>query len=157
MLAAAGTARAAQIDWWLTRGAAVVEYTDAPHGRVCSLFFYGRNDAAVVTWTKRGEKTIKLYSDAWHLIPNQQVGISLRIGDTWLGTAPGAPPAQVPATSYADHLSVLVQQPLVPLLRSGSGITARMEDHSLSVGVAPFRMGKILQAVQRCRAAIARE
>jgi hypothetical protein len=157
MLAAIGTATAAEVDWWLTRGAAVVEYTDGPHGRVCSLFFYGRNDAAVLTWTKNGGKTIKLYNDAWHFVPDRQVAVSLRIGDTWLATPAGAPPAQMTAITSADHLSVTVQQPLLPLLQAGGGITARMGDRTMTAAVEPFRIRKILQGVRRCRAAVARE
>jgi hypothetical protein len=145
-----------ETDWWRTQGAAVVEFADPALGHVCSLFFYGPKTAAVLTWPRSGDAEIGLYNSDWHFPPDQQVGLAVSIGDTWLGQSTNNTPTDLTAVTNGDHLSIAVQQPLLPLLQNADRITVKVADQDMSVAVASFRLPKLLDAVHRCRTALAR-
>lgn len=145
-----------QIDWWRLPGAAVVEYADARQGRVCSLFLYNRDTAAVMTWNRNDDREISLYNNNWHFAPGQPVDVAIQIGNTWLDTPGNNTPSALPAAADANHVTVGVAAPVETLLQHADGITAKLGGQDMSLSVAHAQMRQLVHALHRCRAVVQR-
>ena len=147
-------ARCAQIDWWRTNGAAVVEHQYDGGGVVCSLFLYNKDLAAVVTWGKTDTKEISFYDDDWRFQADQVVSVGVRIGAGWLGNPSDRAPPILMAVGGSGRLSVPISLSVDDLLRTAAQITLRLNNGQMSIDIDQHKMPVLLTAVERCRASL---
>jgi hypothetical protein len=142
---------ASETDWWRTNGAAVVEHRNSGGEAACSLFFYNKDDAAVVTWGKANAKEISFYDNDWRFQANQPVSVAVRLGENWLGGPANQNPPHLIAYADQARLSVPVKEPMEALLRNATRISVKLADHETSISVDRPKMPALLTAVERCR------
>ena len=142
---------ASETDWWRTNGAAVVEHRNRLGEAACSLFFYNKTDAAVVTWGKSDAKEISFYDSDWRFQANQPVSVAVRLGDTWLGGPADQGPPHLIAYADQERVSVPINQPMENMLRNATRISVQLADHVTSIDIERPKMPALLAAVERCR------
>ena len=145
---------ASKRDWWRTPGAAVVEHTHGVGETACSLFFYDRDYAAVVTWSKGDAKEISFYDSNWRFQGDHPVSVAVRVGETWLGGPADRSPPHLLASADQERLTIPISEPVENLLRNAQRITVQLADSERSIDVNHHRMPTLLRAVNRCRAAL---
>jgi hypothetical protein len=147
-------AKNAEVDWWRTSGAAVVEHLYKAGGMVCSLFLYNQAQAVVVTWGKTDAKEVSFYDEHWQFQTNQPVSAVVRIGTTWLGESSDRGPPIVMAVGGPGRLSVPLSQSVESPLRTAAQITMLSGSSKMDIDVDRRKMPALLKAVKRCRAAL---
>jgi hypothetical protein len=132
----------------------VVEHQQGTNEMVCSLFFYSKDYAAVVTWGKANVREISFYDQNWQFPEDRPVPVAIRVGDDWLGDAAARNPPYLIASADQERLSVPIQAPVEELLRKTPRITVLLRDNEVSIGVERGKMPALLKAVERCRAVL---
>jgi hypothetical protein len=141
-------------DWWRTHGAAVVEHPYGDGGTACSLFFYSKEHAAVVTWEKVSIREISFYDSNWRFQGVYSIPVAVRLGETWLGGPVHRNPPHLKASTERGRLSIPTNEPVESLLRNAERITVQLADREMSIDVDRHKMPRLLRAVNHCRAAL---
>jgi hypothetical protein len=132
----------------------VLVWSSMPTGLACSLFFYDKDSAAVVAWSKGDTKEISFYDSNWRFEGDHPVSVAVRLGETWLGGPADRSPPHLLASADQERLSIPISEPVENLLRNAERITVQLADSERSIDVNHRRMLTLLRAVNRCRAAL---
>ena len=135
-----------QTVWRRAHGAAVIGFD---HDR-CSLPLYDKESAFIFTWRRSGQ-TLQAENAGGRFPPGPSIPVAVSIGDTWLGQYAAPRRANLTATGGGSLLSIVLDQPVDPLLAKARQITLRLANLEQQFTIDQGEMASLLEAADRCR------